>query len=29
MGRPSRAFRQLVQPDRDNPLVHYLRSQYR
>jgi len=29
LGRPSRQFRQLMQPDRDNPLVHYLRAEYR
>ena len=29
LGRPSRQFRQLMQPDRDNPLVHHLRSSYR
>ncbi len=29
IGRPSRHFRRLMHPDRDNPLVHYLRSQYR
>jgi hypothetical protein len=29
MGRPSRLFRQLMHPDRDNPLVHRLRSEYR
>jgi len=29
MGRRSRVFRQLMHPDRDNPLVHHLRSKYR
>ena len=29
LGRPSRQFRQLMHPDRDNPLVHYLRAAYR
>ncbi len=29
LGRPSRKFRQLMHPDRDNPLVHYLKAQYR
>jgi hypothetical protein len=29
LGRPSRQFRQLMHPDRDNPLVHHLRAQYR
>ena len=29
LGRASRQFRQLMHPDRDNPLVHHLRSQYR
>lgn len=29
LGRPSRAFRNLVTPDRHNPLVHALRAQYR
>jgi hypothetical protein len=28
IGRPSRSFRQYMHPDRDNPLVHHLRSQY-
>lgn len=28
IGRPSRHFRQLMHPERDNPLVHYLKSQY-
>jgi hypothetical protein len=28
LGRISRAFRHTVHPDRDNPLVHYLRRQY-
>jgi hypothetical protein len=27
-GRPSRVFRQLMTPDRDNPLVHCLRQEY-
>jgi hypothetical protein len=27
-GRPSRRFRQLMTPERDNPLVHCLRQQY-
>ena len=29
LGRPSRRFRQLMHPDRDNPLVHYLLTTYR
>ncbi|HLJ06585.1 MAG TPA: hypothetical protein VKT26_09950 [Acetobacteraceae bacterium] len=29
VGRPSRQFRQLMHPDRDNPLLHYLRANYR
>jgi hypothetical protein len=29
LGRPSRRFRQLMHPERDNPLVHYLKAQYR
>ncbi len=29
LGRPSRQFRQLMHPDRDNPLVHHLRTEYR
>ena len=29
LGRPSRQFRRLLNPDRDNPLVHYLRAKYR
>jgi hypothetical protein len=29
IGRPSRQFRHLMHPDRDNPLVHSLRSAYR
>jgi hypothetical protein len=29
LGRPSRHFRHLMHPDKDNPLVHYLRTQYR
>jgi hypothetical protein len=29
LGRPTRQFRQLMQPDRDNPLVHHLRAEYR
>ena len=29
LGRPSRRFRQLMHPDKDNPLVHFLRSEYR
>jgi len=29
LGRMTRAFRQMLHPDRDNPLVHYLRTQYR
>jgi hypothetical protein len=29
IGRPSRKFRHLMHPDRDNPLVHFLRAQYR
>ncbi len=28
LGRISRAFRQMLHPDRDNPLVHYLRREY-
>jgi len=28
LGRMTRAFRQMLHPDRDNPLVHYLRTQY-
>ncbi len=28
LGRVSRAFRQIAHPDRDNPLVHYLRRHY-
>jgi hypothetical protein len=29
MGRPSRHFRHLLHPAKDNPLIHYLHSQYR
>ena len=29
LGRPSRQFRQSLDPDRDNPLVHHLRATYR
>jgi hypothetical protein len=29
LGRPSRHFRQMMHPDRDNPLVHHLRTEYR
>lgn len=29
LGRPSRHFRHLMHPDKDNPLVHFLRTQYR
>ena len=29
LGRPSRLFRQMMHPDRDNPLVHHLRAEYR
>jgi len=29
LGRPSRLFRHLMHPDRDNPLVHHLRTEYR
>lgn len=29
LGRPTRQFRHLVQPERDNPLVHHLRTEYR
>jgi hypothetical protein len=29
LGRPSRQFRQCMHPDRENPLVHYLRASYR
>jgi hypothetical protein len=29
LGRMTRAFRQMLHPDRDNPLVHYLHTQYR
>jgi hypothetical protein len=29
LGRPSRAFRHLMRPDKHNPLVHYLEAQYR
>jgi hypothetical protein len=29
LGRASRQFRQLMHPDRDNPLVHHLRAEYR
>ncbi len=29
IGRPSRAFPHLVSPERHNPLVHYLRAEYR
>ena len=29
IGRPIRQFRQLMHPDRDNPLVHHLRAEYR
>lgn len=29
LGRPSRQFRHLMHPDRDNPLVHFLRAEYR
>jgi hypothetical protein len=28
LGRPSRGFRRLMTPDRDNPLVHRLRAEY-
>lgn len=28
LGRPSRAFRRLMTPERDNPLVHRLRADY-
>ncbi len=29
LGRPSRQFRHLMHPDKDNPLVHHLRREYR
>jgi len=29
LGRPTRRFQQLMHPDRDNPLVHHLRTGYR
>jgi hypothetical protein len=29
LGRPTRQFRQLMRPERDNPLVHHLRTEYR
>ena len=29
LGRPSRQFTRLMHPDRDNPLVHHLRAEYR
>ena len=29
IGKPSRKFRHLMHPDKDNPLVHFLRSGYR
>ena len=29
IGRISRRFRHLMHPDKDNPLIHYLRTQYR
>jgi hypothetical protein len=29
LGRPSRQFARLMHPDRDNPLVHHLRAEYR
>jgi hypothetical protein len=29
LGRPSRQFRQFMHPERDNPLVHFLRAEYR
>jgi hypothetical protein len=29
LGRPTRHFRQLMQPERDNPLVHHLLAEYR
>jgi hypothetical protein len=29
LGRPSRMFRHMAHPDKDNPLVHYLRATYR
>lgn len=28
LGRPSRSFRRLMSPERDNPLVHRLRAEY-
>jgi hypothetical protein len=28
LGRPSRHFRHLLHPDRDNPLVHFLHANY-
>ena len=28
LGRPSRHFRRLLHPERDNPLVHWLGAQY-
>jgi hypothetical protein len=28
LGRATRGFRHMLQPERDNPLVHYLRAQY-
>jgi hypothetical protein len=29
LGRPSRSFRKLMRPERDNPLVHCLQADYR
>jgi hypothetical protein len=29
IGRPSRTFKHLMHPDRDNPLIHFLRTDYR
>jgi hypothetical protein len=29
LGRPTRQFQKLMQPERDNPLVHHLRAEYR
>jgi hypothetical protein len=29
LGRASRQFRRLMHPERDNPLVHHLRADYR
>jgi hypothetical protein len=29
LGRPTRRFRQLLRPERDNPLVHHLQTEYR